>query len=343
MEPDIESIERLRQLVLDRPRRITVVSHTNPDGDAIGSSLAWASFLRRYGHSVECVVPNRPPYFLEWMPGISSLRIFKDDKNGETARFIAESELIFCLDFNCIDRLEGLGETITGNDTATVVLMDHHLDPPEGYDLYFTDPAYSSTSLLVYKIIARLAGEQSIDAEMGEALFVGMMTDTGNFSFSNLSADLFEIIASLVRRGLDIPRVHSLVYNSFTVDRVRLLGYSLNKMETLEVNGVGVAYMTLREAELRRFNFQQGDSEGFVNYPLTVKDLSMSVIFIETRHFIRISLRSRGDVDVSRFAKLYFDGGGHKNASGGKSYKNMVETVEYFRKCVAEYFGQPRD
>ncbi|MCC8019063.1 MAG: bifunctional oligoribonuclease/PAP phosphatase NrnA [Rikenellaceae bacterium] len=339
MELDSDNLSQLKEIVYGEPCRITVVSHTNPDGDAIGSSLAWASFLRSHGHTVECVVPNRFPYFLEWMPGIATLRIYKDDKKGETAAFIASSRVIFCLDFNCIDRLEGLGETIQANTEARVVLIDHHLDPPDGYDIYFTSPEYSSTSFLVYQLISALDGQKAIDKEMGENLFVGMMTDTGNFSFSNLSAELFETVASLVRRGLDIPRIHSLVYNSFTVDRVKLLGYALNKMETLRVNGTGIAYIILKESELRRFNFQQGDSEGFVNYPLTVRDLHMSVIFIETRNFIRISLRSREDVDVSRFAKLYFGGGGHKNASGGKSYKPMPETLAYFRKCLREYFG----
>ncbi|MCC8035977.1 MAG: bifunctional oligoribonuclease/PAP phosphatase NrnA [Rikenellaceae bacterium] len=339
MELDRDNISRLREMIEGEPCKITVVSHTNPDGDAIGSSLAWAHFLRTLGHTVECVVPNRYPYFLEWMPSIETLRIFKDDRNGETAAFISGSEIIFCLDFNCIARLEGLSEVILSNTTAKFVLVDHHLDPPQEYDLVFSHPECSSTSFLVYKMIEKLGGTASITKEMGESLFVGIMTDTGNFAFSNLTSDLFETVASLVRLGVDIPYVHSMVYNSFTVDRVKLLGYALNKMETIHAHGVGVAYITLLESELRRFHFQQGDSEGFVNYPLTVKDLQMSVIFIQTRNFIRVSLRSRGDVDVSRFAKIYFEGGGHRNASGGKSYKSMPETVAYFRKCVEEYFA----
>ncbi|MCD8073310.1 MAG: bifunctional oligoribonuclease/PAP phosphatase NrnA [Alistipes sp.] len=340
MELDKDNLSRLREMIQGEPRKITVVSHTNPDGDAIGSSLAWAHFLRTFGHSVECVVPNRYPYFLEWMPSIETLKIFKDDRKGETAAYIRESEIIFCLDFNCIARLEGLSEVILSNTTAKFVLIDHHLDPPDEYDLVFSYPECSSTSYLIYKMIEGLDGLPSITKEMGEALFVGIMTDTGNFAFSNLSAELFETVASLVRLGVNIPYIHSMVYNSFTVDRVKLLGRALNKMETLEAGGIGVAYITLLESELRRFNFQQGDSEGFVNYPLTVKNLQMSVIFIQTRHFIRISLRSRGDVDVSRFAKLYFEGGGHRNASGGKSFRSMPETVAYFRKCVGEYFTE---
>ncbi len=341
MDIDSENLSRLKSLLESGPKKIAVLSHTNPDGDVLGSSLAWADFLRTFGHTVECIVPNRYPYFLEWMPGISGIRVFKDDKNGETSKFISECEIIFCLDFNCIARLEGLSEPILANKKAKFVLIDHHLNPPAEYDIAFSYPECSSTSLLVYNLIERLSGVSAITKEMGEALFVGIMTDTGNFSFSNLSAELFETVASLVRLGVDIPHIHSMVYNSFTADRVKLLGYALCKMETLKTNGIGVAYITLKESELRKFNFQQGDSDGFVNYPLTIKWLSMSVIFIETRNFIRISFRSRGDVDVSKFAKMYFEGGGHWNASGGKSFKSMPETVAYFRKCVEEFFNDP--
>lgn len=337
-----ENIDALRLLIESGKRKIIIVSHTNPDGDALGSSLAWARFMECKGHDVTCVVPNKYPYFLDWMPGLNKIKIFKDDSSGKIAKEIAAADIFFCMDFNMVSRLEGLGEAIMSNQNAKKVLIDHHLEPETGYDIKFSKPHSSSTAFLVYKLIEVLEGTQAITKEMGETLYVGMMTDTGNFSFSFLTAELFEGVAELVRKGVDIAAIHSHVYNSFTVDRVKLLGYALNKMETLRVGDTGIAYISLKESEMRRFKFQQGDSEGFVNYPLTVRDLSMSAIFIENRHFIRVSLRSRGDVDVSKFARLYFEGGGHKNASGGKSFLSMSDTIEYFKKCVDEYFGEQK-
>lgn len=333
-----EDIESLRFLTDNEKRKIIIVSHTNPDGDALGSSLAWARFMQAKGHDVMCVMPNRYPYFLDWMPGISDIKIFKDDNNGSIAKAISEADIVFCMDFNMLSRLEGLGRAITANERAKRVLIDHHLEPENDYDLLFSNPQCSSTAFLVYKLIETIDGVQSITKEMGELLYVGMMTDTGNFSFSYLTAELFEGVAELVRKGVDVADIHSRVYNSFTVDRVKLLGFAINKMETIRVGDIGIAHISLLESELRRFNFQQGDSEGFVNYPLTVRDLSMSVIFIETRNFIRVSLRSRGNVDVSLFARTYFEGGGHRNASGGKSFRSMPDTIKYFKECVREFF-----
>ncbi len=340
MKLDKEKIDRLREILSPAAQNIVIVSHTNPDGDAIGSSLAWKALLETMGHHVTCIVPNKYPYFLDWMSNISTLRIFKDDHNGECTRLIEKADLIFCLDFNQIARLEGMSDAIANNTRAKRILIDHHLDPPHVYDLEFSHPESSSTAFLIYSIIKELAGEEAITPQMGEAIYVGLMTDTGNFSFSYLTPELFRAVAVLVEKGIDIPQINSAVYNSFTEDRVRLLGYAINKMQTLRTNNVGVAYIGLKENELRRFHFQVGDSEGFVNYPLTIRDIQMSAMFLETKHFIRVSLRSRGDIDVNVFARRYFEGGGHKNAAGGKSYLDMAKTIDHFRKAVEEYFAQ---
>ncbi len=335
-----DKLERLRALIEGAPQNVVIASHTNPDGDAIGSSLAWATVLRRRGHNVTCVVPNRYPAFLEWLPGINDLKINKLHAS-EVAGAVAAADSIYCLDFNQIHRLDGIGELIEKNEHATKILIDHHLDPPHDYDIELSDPTCSSTCFLAYRLIENLVGLQEIDLPMAEQLYVGIMTDTGNFSHSNLSAELFRAVATLVERGLDIPRVNRLIYNSFSADRLRLMGYALSKMETLGEDPNRVAYMTLTEAELRRFNFRLGDSEGFVNYPLSIRDMAISAMFIQTRNFIRISLRSRPDVDVSEFARRYFDGGGHKNAAGGKSFDKMSETIERFKKAIGEFFNPP--
>lgn len=338
MELSQEIIQQLKRIIDSPAQNVVIVSHTNPDGDAIGSSLAWATLLRNHGHRVMCVVPNRYPGFLDWLPGISELKVYKFCQQ-EVEQAIAQANLIFCLDFNQIHRLDGVGELIEKNNQAKVILIDHHLDPPHIFDLEISCPHISSTSFLVYKLIEKLDGIEIIDKETGEQLYVGIMTDTGNFSFSFLTPELLRAVAVLVERGIDIPYINRMVYHSFTADRLKLLGYALNKMETLDVNGNQAAYITLKESELRRFNFQIGDSEGFVNYPLSIRGLALSAMFIETRNFIRISFRSRVDVDASAFARRYFDGGGHKNAAGGKSYVPMPETIENYKKAVAEFFS----
>ncbi len=337
MELNKEHIEQLRTLLAE-PQQIVIVSHTNPDGDAVGSSMAWAEALRSMGHTVHCVVPNRYPYFLNWMPQIKDVLIFKDQPEAAKAAIDA-ANLIFCLDFNDVSRLEILTETLATNTTARRVLIDHHLSPAEGFDLTFSYPDSSSTCFLVYSIIEALLGVEVITRPMAEQLYVGMMTDTGNFAFSFLTPELFRAVAVLLERGIVIPDIHNQVYNAYTAGRARLFGYAINRKMELIHNG-RVAYMSLKENEMRRFGFQQGDSEGFVNYPLTIKKVKMSVMFLEHTNFIRVSLRSRGQVDVNLFARRYFNGGGHKNAAGGKSFVSMEETIEHYIRSVEEFAAE---
>ena len=339
MELSEKHIVSLREL-LARPRlRIVIVSHTNPDGDAVGSSLAWAEVLRSLGHEVLCVVPNKYPYFLDWMPGIDEVVIFKTDAEGRARQAVEQADVIFCLDFNAISRLEILSETIAANTAARRVLIDHHLQPDEGFDIAFSHPESSSTCYLVYRLVEALYGREAITRRMAELLYVGMMTDTGNFAFSPLTPALFRAVPDLVKRGISIPEIHNTVYNAYPEGRARLFGYAINrKMELIE-DGT-VAYMSLKENEMRRFQFQQGDSEGFVNYALTIRKVKMSAMFLAHRKFIRISLRSRGDVDVNLFARRYFNGGGHKNAAGGKSYLTMEETIDHYIRSVREFAAE---
>ncbi len=333
-----QELERLRTLIEEPERNIVIVSHTNPDGDAVGSSLAWRDLLCSLGlgHRVTCIVPNKYPYFLDWMPGINSVRIFKYDESGETRRAVEEAHLIFCLDFNAISRLEKLSEAIESNTTAKRILIDHHLAPTAGFDVSISQPQSSSTCFLVYELIEALYGTEKITADMAANLYVGMMTDTGNFSFSFLTPALYRSVAVLAETGIDIPGIHNAVYNAFTEGRARLFGFAIDRKMKLTHNGMA-AYMSLMEGEMRRFDFQQGDSEGFVNYALTIKKVHMSAIFIAQRKFIRVSLRSRGDVDVNLFARRYFNGGGHHNAAGGKSFVSMRETIDHYIRSVEEF------
>ncbi|WP_251214255.1 DHH family phosphoesterase [Alistipes muris] len=336
MKLSTDQVDRLRQMLSTPGLRAAIVSHTNPDGDAVGSSLAWAGALRALGHEATCIVPNKYPYFLDWMPGIEEVVVFRSDTEGRAARALAEADLIFCLDFNAVSRLEILSDMLSANTSARRILIDHHLSPDEGFDLMFSYPGASSTCYIMYRLIEALFGTEAITQQMAEALYVGMMTDTGNFAFSSLTPGLFRAVATLVERGVHVPTVYNNVYNAYTEGRARLFGYAINRKMQLIEDGT-VAYMSLMEHEMRRFGFQQGDSEGFVNYALTIKKMKMSAMFLAHRKFIRVSLRSRGDVDVNLFARKYFNGGGHKNAAGGKSYDTMEETIARYVRSVREF------
>ncbi len=338
MNIETAKIEALRTLLAE-PRNIVIVSHTNPDGDAIGSSLAMAEVMRAHGHKVTTVVPNRFPYYLEWIPRSKDIVIYRFDKEHRTEKALGEADIIICADMSALSRLEDLSAAIAANTHAKRVLVDHHLNPEEGFDVMFSSPESSSTAFLVYTLLVALYGKESITDVVATQLYVGMMTDTGNFAFSNLTPELFRAVADLSATGIDIPTIYNNVYNSYTEGRARLFGYTISrKMKTL-LKGT-VAYMSLTEEEMRRFWFQQGDSEGFVNYPLTVKKMRMSAMFSEQQGFIRVSLRSRGEVDVNEFARRYFNGGGHRNAAGGKSFVSMDETIQHYIASVEEYHAE---
>ncbi len=331
--------DALRQLLSGAPKNAVIVSHTNPDGDSVGSSLALARVLASMGHQVTCIVPNRIPSFLSWMKDANKIHVLKLDPEG-TLPAVESAEVIFCVDFNQISRLEGLSDAILANTGAKRILIDHHPDAPlDQYDIAFSDPSACSTAYLLFTLIEQAWGVESIDRYSAETLYAGIMTDTGNFSFSNLSPDMFRAVAALVERGVHPPTVFNAVYNSFSESRMRLMGYVLSrKMEVMRP--YRTAFLSLTEEEMRRFHFQVGDSEGFVNLPLSISKMKMSAMFMATTHFIRVSLRSRGDVDVNAFAKKYFNGGGHRNASGGKSFMTMEQTIDHFKKAVAEFFGE---
>lgn len=338
LQLDPEELKRLRALLEREPQQIVLLAHTNPDGDAIGSALAWARQLERLGHSVRIIAPNRFPYFLESMPGISEVIIHRQEPE-RSEQLAREADVIFCIDFNGIARLEALGQAIESNASAVRVLIDHHLQPTERYDIRFSHPESSSTAFLVYSLILEIFGREHLTREIAECLYVGMMTDTGNFSYSVLTPALFRAVADLAETGIDIPAIYNGIYNAYSPQRARLFGYVIHRnMKFLKHNTV--AYMSLTEEEMRRYYFQQGDSEGFVNYPLTVGKMKLSAMFLQHHTFIRVSLRSRGNVDVNLFARRYFEGGGHKNAAGGKSYVSMEETIEHFKRSIEEFASE---
>ncbi len=339
MNIDLDKIEALKEL-LSQPKKVVILSHTNPDGDAIGSSLALSQVLKQRGHTVNCILPNRFPYYLKWMPCCDELIIHAQDKIGIAQSVIAAADVVICADMSSLSRLEALTEIIAANTTAKRILIDHHLSPSDEFDLVFSFPESSSTAYLVYEILKAAFGAEVFDQTIATLLYVGMITDTGNFAFSTINSQLFRAAADLFETGIDVPTIYNNVYNSFTEGRARLFGYVINrKMKTL-LKGT-VAYMSLTEEEMRRYWFQQGDSEGFVNYPLSIKKVKMSAMFSEQQGgFIRVSLRSHGKVDVNTFARRYFNGGGHHNAAGGKSFMNMEDTIAHYIAAVEEYHNE---
>ena len=332
---DISSLTRL----IGDASNVTIIVHIHPDGDAVGSGIAMLAYLSSIGKDAVLVLPDSCPASLTFLTERYRDKVMVYEENpGQVSDKIMSGDLIICQDFNSFARAGDAGEKVAAC-RAGKILIDHHLHPPvDGYALQFSDTYSCSTSYIVYQLIVALAGEEAIDQAMAEALYVGIMTDTGNFSFSYLTSDLFRAAAVLIDRGVNVPHVNSSVYDNFSEGRMRLLGYMLNDKMVTDYR-YGVAYVSLTEEDMRRFNFIQGDSEGFVNYPLSIRGIRMSAMFIQTKHSIRVSLRSRGDVDVNVFARRYFEGGGHRNAAGGRSYVSMDETLKKFQEDLKEYFG----
>ncbi len=329
-----EEIYRKLKKVLAPPIRVTLLTHINPDGDAIGSMLGLYWFLMKKGCQVNMAVPNDFPQFLNWMEGTDKILIFS--KQGDMVREeIQNTDLVFCLDFNEPGRLGKMQHLIEGLD-ATMILVDHHPEPECRADLIFSDQKVSSTAELVYQLIEGLGDVELIDTQIASCLYVGIMTDTGCFSFNSSLPRTFEIVEGLLLRGIDKDRIYSLVYDNYTEDRMRLLGYSLEQ-KLVVIPKHRTAYISLTRDELKRFKHAKGDTEGFVNYPFSVSNIRVSALFIEREDHIKISFRSKGDFPINSLAAKFFNGGGHKNAAGGESYEELSVTIKKFENLIGEH------
>ncbi len=324
-----EFIQHLDNL-LTGSKRIVIVSHRNPDGDALGSSLGWMLFLRKLGHTINYVSPNSATANLGWMPRISELVSFEDKTtNAKAKELIAAAEVIFCLDFNAITRLEELGSIITAS-TAAKVMIDHHQQPEDFATFAFNSTAHAATCEMVYDVIEAWEKTELIDTEIAELLYTGLCTDTGFFQFSNATPNVFKAAQALVAKGIRPDYISDKVLNIFHEKRLRFFGYCLQEKMKL-VKGGKVAYMSVNQKDIKRFEQQQGDSEGLVNYPFKIEGVLVSVFFSEEPDKVKISFRSRGDeLDMNTFARTYFEGGGHFNAAGGKCKLPLAETEQKF-------------
>jgi bifunctional oligoribonuclease and PAP phosphatase NrnA len=321
--------------IIEQASSILITTHTNPDGDAIGSSLGMCHFLKALGkQDVKVMVPNDYPAFLKWLEGTKEVINF--EHHPEIAKKAIESaDLIFCLDYNDISRTDKPAEHLL-NSKATKVLIDHHPYPKDQFDFAFSSTETSSTAELVFDFIGQTHGHQFLNRNIAEGLYVGIMTDTGSFSYMCNYAKTYNAVAMLVGQGIVPQKLHSLVYDTYSEGRLRLLGFCLS--ERLRVfKDYHTAYIYLSEKDLKRFNYRAGDIEGIVNYPLSIKDIKFAVLFREKNGTVRMSLRSKGSFAVNKIASEHFKGGGHKNAAGADSDLSLEQTLKKFEKLLELY------
>ncbi|MGB2129601.1 MAG: DHH family phosphoesterase [Flavicella sp.] len=330
-----EKFEALKEL-LSSPKKIVLVAHKNPDGDAIGSTLALQHFFKKKGHTTQTVLPNDIPGFLQWLPGIDSIYRY-DKQNKQSIRSIENADIVFVLDFNAFHRVGEPMEKVLATYKGTFVMIDHHQQPDPISEFIYSDTSICSTCQMVYHFIERLGETSSIDETIATCLYTGIMTDTGSFRFSSTTSTTHKVISDLIDKGAKNSDIHERVFNASTLSRLQLLGTALSNLKVIPE--YCTAYITLSQEELERNDYQKGDTEGLVNYGLSIKGVHFAVIFIEDveQKIIKISFRSKGTFSVNQFSRNHFNGGGHDNAAGGKSQDSLPKTVDTFVNLIPQY------
>ncbi len=338
------------QSLIREAHRIVILTHTSPDGDAMGSSLGLRHYLSALGKTdVVVVVPTAFPAFLGWMPGAGDVLVYDTQHEAADAR-IAAADLIICTDFNEPKRIAPVGERLLANPCPKI-LIDHHLHPADFADVVMSYPDSPSASELVYRLVYQSGDADKLPLEAATCLYTGMMTDTGNFSFNSNYPEMYEIVGNLVAAGVNKDAVYNAVFNNYSADRMRLMGYCLyQKMRIFPEYHTALIYLSRKE--LYRFNFHSGDAEGIVNLPLQIGDVYYSCFMREDKTTaleqsqhegcktkVKISFRSQGDRPVNEFAHTVFNGGGHANASGGEYYGNIAAAVQQFLDHYKDYFS----
>ena len=327
-------ISSIKQL-LSTPKKIVIVAHKNPDGDAIGSSLGLYHYLVKGNHNVNVIMPNDYPSFLKWIPGNDAVLIH-DAQTATCDSLINESDIIFTLDFNAFHRTGNM-ETALTESNALKIMIDHH-QAPDDYAAYtFSDVSMSSTCEMVYHFINMLGDLDKINSAIATSLYVGIMTDTGSFRFSSTTSTTHRVVADLIEKGANNSEIHNHVFDTNSYERLQLLGCALTNLKVLPEHRT--AFITLSQQELHNFNYKKGDTEGVVNYGLSLDGVVLAAIFIEDRQegIIKISLRSKGNFSVNEMSRAHFEGGGHTNAAGGKSYLSLEKTIEKFISILPSY------
>lgn len=326
-------IQKAKHL-LHHSKVVAIVSHQSPDGDALGSSLAMADFLIQQGKTVQVMYPDPFPGFLAWMPGADKALVFEQSPD-DCQSFLEKADMVVCLDFNQLKRMGVLGKMI-GESKARKIMMDHHPGPDQFADVQISYPQFASTSEIVFRYICRSGCFDEMTLACAECVYTGMMTDTGAFTYNSNNAEMYFIISQLVMKGIDKDDIYNKVFNNYSSDRMRLMGYVLNhRMKVLPEFHTAIMYLSLDE--LKEYNYQVGDTEGFVNLPLSIDGIYFTVFFREDTDKIKISFRSRGKFPTNKVAAELFNGGGHLNASGGEFYGSMQDALQLLEKALPTY------
>jgi phosphoesterase RecJ-like protein len=333
----VAKLDVLRGTLEHGAKKIVITTHHKPDADALGSSLGLAGYLAKFEHDVRVISPTDFPNFLDWMPGRSYVLQFdqNDKTKAEATRLVSEADVIFCLDFNTLERINDLG-ILVGQSKARKVMIDHHMQPAGFADIMFSDVKAAATAELVYLLIDALGHRDLLDKHLAECLYAGIMTDTGSFRHGSTTARIHRVIADLIELGADNARVHMLIYDNSSYNRLQFLGFCLSE-KLVYLPEFKTAYFAITREELKRFNIQTGDTEGVVNYALSLQGVVLGAIIIDRSEMVKMSFRSAADFDVNTFARRYFEGGGHYNAAGGKSNDTLDQTVERFLTAVTEH------
>lgn len=325
--------EKLKQAEL-----IVIVGHFNPDGDAVGSSMGLKKYLENIDKKATVIFPNAYAKNLAWMDEKGEILNFIADR-AKCNEIIAKADLLFCMDFNQMSRTNEMEQALLSTK-AYKVLIDHHISPiTEQFDICYSQVAVSSTCELLYKLFTTNLYAEYIDKKVGECLYAGVSTDTGSFSFSCAHKDVYLMVADLVERGVEVVEIHKKIFDTFTESRMRLMGHCLSK-KLVVLPQYCAAYISITKDELYAFKYQAGDTEGLVNNALSIENIKIAAFFSEREDRVRISFRSKGDVDVNVFAKEHFNGGGHKNAAGGSSYVSLEATLEKFESLLPEFYAK---
>jgi len=329
---DFRSIKQL----LSKPKKIVIVTHRNPDGDAYGSSLALYHYLLKLDHQVTVVSPNDCPDFLKWLPSQDKIVIFENEVKA-ASKILDEADIIFTLDFNALHRVGTMMQKALEKVSPIFIMIDHHQQPDGFAEYTYVDPKVCSTCQMLYQFMDKLEQLALIDKDIATCLYTGILTDTGSFRFSSTTSLTHRIVAHLMDEGANHAEIYNQIHDVNTYNRLQLLGRALDNMKV--ISEYHTAYIILSQRELSRFNYKKGDTEGFVNYALSLKNVIFAVIFIEDKKqgIVKISFRSVGDFSVNEFSRKHFNGGGHINAAGGRSEDSLKGTVSEFLNILPLY------
>ena len=321
--------------LLAQPQKIVITTHHKPDGDAMGSSLGLYNYLIQQGHHAQVITPTDYPQFLNWMPGNGDVIIYTDNVT-KADQLIADADMIFCLDFNALGRINEMGEKV-GESNALKIMIDHHLEPQDFDDYRHWDINACATAQLVYTFIVEILGHKElVNADVASCLYTGIMTDSASFRLPNTTSTVHRIVADLIDAGAPNARIHELVYNDSTEMRLKFLGHCLaNKLQVF--NEFNTALITVTADELKEYDVITGDTEGIVNYALSISNVRLAAFMVERKDKVKLSLRSKGDFPANEICKKYFSGGGHRNAAGGVSSDSLTAVVEQFKLILPKY------